>query len=71
MRSMLCIGNGFSFNETTGVALHAAVKRAIDSFNIPEEWKKIQLNGMNSDNSWEASARKYVQLYERAITKRR
>ena len=28
----------------------------------PEEWKKIQLNGMNSDNSWEASARKYVQL---------
>ncbi len=64
-------GNGFSFIEATGPALHATVKRAIDSFNIPEEWKKIQLNGMNSDNSWEASARKYVQLYERAISKRR
>ncbi len=64
-------GNGFSFIEATGPALYAAVKRAIDSFNIPDEWKKIQMNGMNSDNSWEASAQKYVQLYERAITKRR
>ncbi len=64
-------GNGFSFVDATGIALHATVKRAIDSFNIPDEWKKIQLNGMNSDNSWQASAKKYVQLYELAISKRK
>ncbi len=64
-------GNGFSFNETTGGALHEAVQRAVHSFSNPEEWKKIQLNGMNSDNSWEASAKKYVKLYELAISKRK
>ena len=64
-------GDGFSFVDSTGAALHAAVKRAIDSFHIPDEWKKIQLNGMSKDVSWENSAKKYLQLYERAIAKKK
>lgn len=64
-------GNGFSFNESSGDALAHAVKRAIDSFHIPDEWKKIQMNGMTKDFSWENSARKYVQLYQQAISQRR
>jgi len=65
------IGNGFSFNDATGYALHATVKRAIDSFHIPEEWKKIQLNGMSKDFSWDHSAKEYVRLYELAIAKKK
>ncbi len=64
-------GNGFSFSDTTGTALYAAVQRAIDSYHIPEEWKKIRLNGMSKDLSWEHSAKKYVELYERAVAKRK
>lgn len=64
-------GDGFSFIDATGSALHATVKRAIDSYHIPDEWKKIQQNGMSKDFSWENSAKKYLQLYERAIQKRK
>jgi starch synthase len=64
-------GDGFSFADTSGTALHAAVKRAIDSYHIPEEWKKIQINGMSKDLSWESSAKKYLELYDLAAAKRR
>ncbi|MFA6456670.1 MAG: glycogen/starch synthase [Bacteroidota bacterium] len=64
-------GNGFSFIDATGFALQATVKRAIDSFHIPEEWKTIQRNGMTKDFSWDSSAKKYLHLYELAASKRR
>jgi starch synthase len=65
------IGNGFSFYDATSYALTHAVKRAIDSFHIPDEWKTIQQNGMKEDFSWEHSAKQYIQLYEKAIQRRR
>jgi starch synthase len=64
-------GNGFSFHDATGYALQSTVKRAIDSFHIPEEWTTIQRNGMSGDFSWEHSAAEYIRLYERAIAHRR
>ncbi len=64
-------GNGFSFYDATGNALFSTVKRAIDSFNIPDEWRTIQQNGMKMDLSWEHSAKEYIKLYERAIVQRR
>ncbi len=63
-------GNGFSFNDPTGSALFATVRRAIDSYHIPEEWDQIQRNGMSDDLSWETSAKKYLRLYERSIHRR-
>ncbi|MEW5800227.1 MAG: glycogen synthase GlgA [Bacteroidota bacterium] len=64
-------GDGFSFNDISGYALTHAIKRAIDSFHIPDEWKKIQRNGMTKDFSWENSARKYIELYNKAISQHR
>lgn len=63
-------GNGFSFVPAEGEALLHAVKRAIDSFHLPDEWKRIQQNGMRGDFSWNSSARKYKRLYEQAIIRR-
>lgn len=63
-------GNGFSFRDATGFALQATVLRAIDSFNIPDEWVTIQRNGMKRDFSWNHSAGEYIRLYERAIANR-
>jgi starch synthase len=64
------IGNGFSFNDATPEALISSVKRAVDSYHIKDEWNKIQLNGMQRDNSWNNSAKKYITVYEKALHQR-
>lgn len=65
-------GNGFSFNDATGEALFTTTARAVDIYlhDMPT-WHRIMMNGMNANFSWEASARKYMALYEQALTKRR
>ena len=56
-------GTGFKFYDYTPQALLGAVREALHWFGRPEEWRRIQLNGMTVDNSWGAAARKYVRLY--------
>jgi starch synthase len=65
------IGNGFSFNDSSGYAVSTSVARALDLFTNKPLWRKIQVNGMQRDFSWKSSARKYVALYERATEIRR
>jgi starch synthase len=64
-------GNGFSFNDYTSYALLLTVRRAVNTFHKKDEWKKIMLNGMNRDYSWENSAKEYMALYEKAKKKRK
>jgi starch synthase len=64
-------GNGFSFDEASGLALYLTVRRALDVYRDGPTWRKIQINGMKADHSWEKSAKDYIQLYETAITRRR
>ncbi|KAB2879440.1 glycogen synthase [bacterium] len=64
-------GDGFSFNDATGFALHTTVLRAVETFREKKTWRKIQENGMNRDYSWRVSAKKYMALYELAVKKRR
>ncbi len=61
------LGTGFKFVDYTPGALMAALGRAIDVFGRPEEWKAIQVRGMQRDNSWDAAAGQYVQVYMRAM----
>jgi starch synthase len=64
-------GNGFSFNDATGYALATTVERATRLFHEKPSWKQLQENGMMRDLSWNASAKKYIALYELALSKRR
>lgn len=65
-------GNGFSFYDPQGYALQDAVERAVRMFHTDKPtWRRIMLNGMRADFSWDASAKKYVKLYEMAVEKRR
>ncbi len=65
-------GNGFAFTDATGYALYTTVARAVEMFyDDKEAWWGMMMNGMNADLSWDASARKYMKLYEMAIEKRR
>jgi starch synthase len=59
-------GNGFKFSSYSAADLTAAVRRALELFRKPGEWRKIQQNGMKLDFSWDASAREYVKVYEGA-----
>jgi starch synthase len=59
-------GNGFSFEPYSGKALLEALRRALEAFRQPEVWRTIQRRGMLQDFSWDASAREYVKVYERA-----
>jgi starch synthase len=64
-------GNGFSFVDTTGYALSTSVYRALEVFKNKPLWHRIQMHGMKRDFSWRASAKKYVALYEQAMTRKR
>jgi starch synthase len=59
--------NGFLFNDLTSSALAAAIKRAIGTFQKKSMWKKMQVSAMNSDFSWDKSARAYARLYQKLL----
>ena len=63
-------GTGFVFEAYDRWALFAALVRATETLQAPGLWRQIQLRGMSADFSWERSARKYVDLYRRAIASR-
>jgi len=63
-------GNGFKFVDASSQQMLQRIKRALEYYNS-HEWMKIMENGMAADFSWDASAKKYVELYQLAIKKKR
>jgi len=59
--------NGFVLKEKSSAALLAAVKRALDLYQKPEIWRKLQSNAMGGDFSWQSSAESYINLYQQAL----
>ncbi len=59
-------GTGFKFSEYTGEALLHAIRQALHHYSDEGVWKRIQLNGMAKDFSWNTSAAEYAKLYEAA-----
>ncbi|HEX8289198.1 MAG TPA: glycogen/starch synthase [Pyrinomonadaceae bacterium] len=57
-------GNGFKFKEFRADKFLEKIYEALFAYYEPSVWRKLQLNGMTADNSWENAARKYVQLYQ-------
>jgi len=59
-------GTGFKFLEYSGGALMHAIRQALHHYSDEGVWKRIQLNGMAKDFSWNTSAAEYAKLYEAA-----
>jgi starch synthase len=59
-------GTGFTFNDYSPQALLSTLRWALDIYKNKNVWRRIQTAGMREDNSWDASARQYVRVYERA-----
>ena len=63
---------GFLFKSYDARAFMAAVKEALHVYaDDPLRWSRMQLAAMQRDFSWEASARRYTDLYSLAIDSKR
>ncbi|MFA6941870.1 MAG: glycosyltransferase, partial [Clostridiaceae bacterium] len=56
-------GDGFTFANYTSEDFLSAIKRALNLYNDKEKWSIIIRNAMKKDNSWENSAKEYLNLY--------
>ncbi len=54
-------GTGFLFSDYHPGAMLDAVKRALDVYRQPRMWRRLQVNGMRKDFSWERSAAQYIE----------
>ena len=62
-------GTGFKFKAYTPLALVRAMRCALQVYAEPARWQALQVAGMQRDHSWDASARKYVKVYEDALSR--
>lgn len=57
--------NGYVFFQTDFTALESAMDRAIGLWNYyPDEFEKLQVQGMEYDYSWNHPGTNYIQVYE-------
>jgi starch synthase len=61
------IATGFGFQSPDAHSLHRELWLASLMFKNRILWRKLQRNGMARDFSWDASARQYERVYERAV----
>lgn len=59
-------GTGFKFRDYRAEAMLESLYEALYCYAERDLWRAIQINGMRQNNSWEAAARRYLDLY-RAI----
>jgi starch synthase len=59
-------GTGFKFTDYSGEVLLLTIKEALRAFRDQGSWQQLMRNGMNKDFSWNASAKEYIRVYERA-----
>lgn len=57
---------GFVFDTFSPEALAGALRRALEAFRDRAAWTALQTRGMKTDFSWKGSAKKYVELYQKA-----
>ncbi|HEV2835025.1 MAG TPA: glycogen synthase [Pyrinomonadaceae bacterium] len=60
-------GTGFKFGPYDARALLEKIREALYFYARPDDWQKIQRNGMLVDNSWTAAAGKYLELYQELV----
>ncbi len=65
-------GNGFGFVEYDPAHLLYSLAKAVYLYkNDKESWYKIVKNAMQTDVSWDKSARQYINVYQEALKKKR
>ncbi len=63
------LGNGFTFRTYNAHDMQNTIWRAIDGYKNKEGWAILRDRAMKCDNSWSASASKYIGLYKELVGK--
>ncbi len=61
-------GNGFKFSRYRADRFLERIYESLFAYYDKDAWRRIQLNGMTEDHSWENAARKYIQLYKMTMS---
>jgi starch synthase len=64
-------GNGFKFGPYKAGAFLGAIQEALTLYRDKEAWTDLMQNGMKEDFSWDRSARRYLQIYQTLIRKKK
>jgi len=64
-------GNGYKFYEYSGDRLIEKFYEAMMVYYDRETWRRLQLNGMREDFSWDSSAHNYMTAYRQIVAARR
>ncbi|MFA5063394.1 MAG: glycogen synthase GlgA [Candidatus Omnitrophota bacterium] len=62
--------NGFIFDSYSKADLAKTIKKSIAAFKKKTSWSKLMYKAMKCNFSWEASAKKYLDLYAKAKAKK-
>ncbi|HAX73328.1 MAG TPA: glucose-1-phosphate adenylyltransferase [Firmicutes bacterium] len=60
-------GNGFSFAHYSSRDMFYILKRALHFYYQPLHWNKLIQSAMETDLSWESSAKEYINLYRKVM----
>jgi starch synthase len=63
--------DGFIFNDFNSMQFLKAIERALICFKNKVKWNKLVKVGMNEDFSWNKSAEKYIEIYKKALFKKK
>jgi starch synthase len=65
-------GTGFLFQWEEPGAVYRTLQWALQAFQKrPDAWRRMQKRAMEVDFSWNSSAAKYINLYEKAVEQKR
>lgn len=60
-------GTGFVFKMEDEFAFFGAMARALENYKHKKSWEELIVRAMHKSSSWEIPARKYVELYKKAL----
>ena len=60
-------GTGFVFEHFTADGLRWALGQALEAWGDRASWRRLMVNGMSRDYSWDVQGSKYVGLYSRLL----
>ena len=59
--------NGFVVDRHSATGLYEAISHALECYAQPGLWHQLQKNAMKGNFSWQASAERYIELYQQLV----
>jgi starch synthase len=60
-------GTGFTFKNNDAIDLYTAIIRGLENYKHKIVWRSLIERVMNQSHGWEIPAKKYLELYKKAI----